>query len=158
MDKKSFLQKFFFKRNKQDGFTVVELILVVGIMSLVVLSAGSLGTNFLVRNATQNTINELASSLRVARLNTMSSKNDSDWGVSVSSNAITLFSGNTFASRDPVYDESFDIPSSMSVSPLVEVVFLRPSGDTVGATFTVSNNIGETTVISINEVGVVDAN
>ncbi len=143
----------------QKGFTIIELILVISILSILVVLYSSVGTSFLVRNNTVNIVNQFASDLRIAQLNSLSSKRDSAWGVRVQNNQIILFTGNNFATRDQTYDEIVSYPGTISISPNnSEVNFAKLSGDTTLATYTVTNNIGETSTIKINQLGRVNVN
>lgn len=144
---------------KTSGFTLIELILVVSIISILVVLYASVGSSFLVKNYTQNTTNDLVSKIRLAQLNSMFSKKDSAWGVRIQNNQIILFEGTTFASRNPTYDEVSHFPATVSISPNnSEFLFSKSTGTSNTATLTVSNNVGDTSTVSINEEGIVDVN
>ena len=122
------------------GFTLIELLLVVAIVSILGVSGSAIGQRFLVTNYLENKTNELASILITAQLNSMSGKENSQWGVSVSGNQMTLFKGDSFATRDSSFDMSFSIPNSISVTS-DEVVFSRVVGEPDAvATYTLSSN------------------
>jgi len=126
------------------GVTLIELLLVI--------------SNFLVRNNLQNKVNEVVSTLRTAQLNSISSKGDSRWGVTATTDDIILFRGDSYASRDPTYDEKFSIPKSVTVTSF-EVAFNKLTGNPNQVlTVILSNNIGESYTVSLNEVGIVDLN
>ena len=135
------------------GYTFVEIILVVAIMGILGLSAFSFGSSFLTRNHLKNATNELVSSLRTAQINSMSGKNGGEWGVEVTSTQIKLY-----MSGDPVFDQTFDISKRVAVNT-GNILFDHLTGNPSQAlTFTVSNNIGESRIVSVNEVGIVDVN
>ena len=142
------------------GVTLIELLLVVAIMAIILSSAYPLGAGFLARNNFKNKINETVNSLRIAQLNSISGKEAVSWGVNVDSNQITLFSGTSYSSRNPVYDEVYDIPPSVSANPVpIEVVFDRLTGNpNSSATIVISSDSGESASVYINEVGIVDVN
>jgi len=139
------------------GFTIIELILVVSIISILAVVTSSVGSSFLVRNATKNVTQQLISDLRIAQLNSVSGKGDSSWGVKVGSNQLILFKGSSFASRDQSLDEVASIPSSININDS-EVVFQKLVGDSLPTTITVANNVGESINISVNEAGSVNVN
>ena len=138
---------------QKNGFTLIELILVVAIISILAASATSFGSNFLTRNNLENKTNEVVSSLRTAQVNAISSKEDRQWGVETTSSQIKLF-----AVGDSGFDQTFSVPASISIS-VENVVFDKLTGnpDSV-STITVSNNIGESNTVTVNEVGIVDVN
>lgn len=139
-----------------EGVSLIELILVVAIISILVVSYSSIGSSFFVRNQLQNKVNELTSSVRIAQINTISAKGNSRWGVTVTGGQIVLFKGDSYALRDPIFDEKYSIPSSISITPF-EVVFEKLTGNSTGAlTITVSSNLGESTQVIVNQVGSVD--
>ena len=63
------------------GVTLIELLLVISIFLIVGVTSGSIASNFLVRNNLQNKVNEVVSTLRVAQLNSISSKGVNSLGV-----------------------------------------------------------------------------
>lgn len=141
----------------RSGFTLIELILVVAIIGLLVGLFGSVGTSFLVRNNTQNTTNDLVSSLRVAQLNSISGKRDSTWGVKIISGQIVVFAGTSYASRITTFDENVSFASPVTISPNnAEIVFAKNTGTTTATTLTITNNIGETITVLVNNQGIVD--
>ena len=141
------------------GFTLIELILVVSIISIISVMYSSVGTGFLIRNSTQNTTNELISSLRIAQLNSIVAKRGMPWGVRVESEQIVLFVGDSYSERDPTFDEVFNVASSITISPQpVEVNFEELTGNSTPVDISITNNIGDSSTISVNEVGIVDVN
>ncbi len=143
---------------RKNGFTLIELLLVVAIVSIIGVSGSAIGQRFLVTNYLENKTNELASILITAQLNSMSGKENSQWGVSVSGNQMTLFKGNSYITRDPSFDTSFNIPGSISITN-DEVVFSRVVGEPdVVATYILTANDGSSSTVTVNEVGVVNVN
>ena len=140
------------------GITLVELILVVSILGLLMVGSSSFGYSFLSRNGLKNNTNEIIASLRVAQLNAISSKGNSNWGVNVSSGKITLFIGDSFAARDTAVDEVFNVSPYVSVSDF-ELVFSKITGEPDSTiAVSVSNDVGDSNSISVNELGIVNVN
>lgn len=151
--------KFQSPYNFQKGFTLIELILVIAIISILMALSASIGSSFLVRNYTQNTVNDLISKLRIAQLNSLLAKKDKEWGVRIQGNQIILFAGTSYTTRDVSVDEVTPYPNTISISPNnSEYVFTKLTGNSNVATITISNNIGESEVININQEGIVDVN
>ncbi|MHA2055695.1 MAG: pilus assembly FimT family protein [Candidatus Hodarchaeales archaeon] len=145
---------------QQVGVSLVELLLIIAIFTIFGATAYSFGANFLSRNHLKNKTNEIVSSLRVAQINSISGKEDSQWGVYVDSNSIIMFMGSFYVSPGTSQDQTYDVQGRVSISPdPVEVVFDKLNGNPNSTvTITVSNNIGGSNTISVNEVGVVDVN
>lgn len=140
----------------EKGFSLIEMLLVISITAIIGATTIPVASNFLARNHLKNKTNEVISSLRTAQINALSGKEDSQWGVNISTTQITLYKGSSYAGRDSAFDQSFNIPSIISITQ-AEVVFDKLTGnpDTT-ATITISSDIGSNTV-TVNEVGTVDA-
>lgn len=146
------------KIKSSHGITIIELLLIVAIMLIISVTTASFGTSFLVRNNLKNNVNELISSLRTAQINAISSKEISRWGVNVSSDAITLYKGDSYISRDTNFDQDFSISETVSITQ-ADMVFDKITGNPgLTQTYTLTNNIGESFSVSVNEVGIVDVN
>lgn len=139
-----------------QGVTLIELLLVVAITLVVGVAVVPLGAGFLVRNQLENKTNEIVSSLRTAQLNSISGKEQSSWGATITSNKIIMFRGSTYSSPGTVFDQSFDVPQSISITA-VEIVFDRLTGNpNAPATITLTSNTGDNSTVVVNEVGTVD--
>lgn len=145
---------------KARGFSLVEIILVIAITGILLAAAYPVGTNFLARSAYNNTINEVTSSLRIAQLNSTAGKEDSVWGVYLTSSDVTLFKGTNYASRDTTYDVVYAVPTTVALSVVpAEVIYDQLTGDPNSPlSLTIASSAGETTVVTVNEVGTVDVN
>lgn len=144
----------------QIGVSFVELLLIITIVTILSVGAYPFGASFLARNHLKNKTNEIISSFRIAQINSISGKEDSQWGVYVDSSSIIMFMGSSYISPGTVQDQVYEVPSTISVSPNpVEVVFDKLNGNSSSTvTITVTNAIGGSNTISVNEVGVVDVN
>lgn len=141
------------KAKSTVGITLIELLLVVSIITILSVSTASFGLGFLFRNNLKNATNELVSSLRIAQINSMSGKVNSQWGVEVNATQIRMY-----AVSDPAFDQIFEIGGRVSITQDT-VVFDQITGDAdATATFTISGNTGDSNIVSVNEVGVVDIN
>lgn len=145
------------KIRKSAGITLVEILLTIGIISI--LSAGTipLGIGFLQRNHLRNTRDVLISYLNTARIFSIGAKNSNVWGVNVSENEITLFSGASYAARDPEFDTKFNIPKDVNVS-LEEVSFSKYIGETSATSFLLEGAANESQTVSTNTKGDITLN
>ena len=143
-------------RNKK-GVSIIELLIVIAIISVIGVTVIPIGAGFLERNTARNKVNEVVESLRVARINAMSGKNDSQWGTTVTASEIVLFQGDSYATRNPDYDISYSVPQSVNITTF-EVIFDEITGNP-NQTLTI-NIISDLTsrVVQLNELGVVNVN
>lgn len=139
----------------QFGFTLIEVILAVSL--LIIIGGFSLvfSSNFLLQNAAANTRDQFLGELRKAQIYALGGRENSAWGVQYSSNVITLFKGNSYASRDSAFDEVYESNENIQVTGLTEVVFSRMTGlpNTTG-TITISGT-SVTKTVTIGEQGVI---
>ena len=159
-----FLQRLLKNLSKESkfqhsrGVTLVELLIVIALIAIIGASTTPVLSNFLARNYLRNKTNELVASLRTAQINTISGKEDSQWGVNTSTSEITLFKGSSFAGRDTNFDQSFSIPATITITT-DEIVFDRLTGDPDAvATLTITSNAGDSNTVTVNEVGTVNVN
>lgn len=141
----------------RNGFTIIELILVVAIVALIAALSSPFYSRFLLQNSVDNTTNQLLGSLRKAQTYAMAGKQTSAWSVNFSSNTITLYMGTTFAGHDATYDETFSVNPAVSVSGMTDISYARITGlpTPTSATITISSGNNNET-ITLNSQGVVN--
>ena len=140
---------------KQSGFTLVEMMLTIALVSYVGLISVLFYSGFYLRNATVNAAKDIAFSLRQAQLYSISGRQGSSWGVAFTGDAIVLFKGVSYATRDAAFDESHGIPSTLAISGFTETVFSRMTGYP-NATSTIGiAGAGSEKTITINAQGIV---
>jgi prepilin-type N-terminal cleavage/methylation domain-containing protein len=110
------------------GFTLIEVLVVIGIIGLLIAAAGDLTKTFQVQNDIQVSANIYAQSLRRAELLSVAVSGDSPWGVMATTGAITLFKGSTFAGRISAFDEQYPLSNSITFSGVSEVDFAKFTG------------------------------
>ena len=137
----------------KSGFSLVELLVVIGI--LLVLGGGGLVVSgqFLNRRSVGQTISSLKEAIREAELNSINGKEGSRWGVKTESDRITVFAGDSFATRNSELDEVWDLSRGVSLNDK-EVVFSRWLGYPLsgGVEFQVSWEGGSQSIL-VNSVG-----
>lgn len=146
------------------GLTVVELLVVIGIITLLVAASVPAYWNFLNRYQLDANAEDMAQVLRLAQSKTMQSEGDVVWSVHLVSGAggsFTLFQGSTFVTRDTAFDEAHDLPASLSLSsttPDADISFVKVEGSTADTgTITLDWPGGiESRVIGVNAAGRVD--
>lgn len=143
---------------RSRGLTVIELLLVIATIVIIGVLVTPALAGFLVRNHWRNTTSELLSAFRTAQLNAMTGKRDHPWGTHISATTITLFQGASFISRVTAFDEVYEVPPSITITP-AEIVFAKLTGNPgAPATIAVQDSVGDSITVSVNAVGTVDVN
>lgn len=140
-----------------QGFTIVEVLLSVVLLSMIAGMSIPLSRVFLERNELDQTTTTLAQTLRRAQFMSIAQDGDSAWGVKVTSSSILLFKGASYATRDQLLDESISIAPIIMASGLSEVVFQKGTGlPTTTGTSTFTSYTNEIRNVTINQKGMVD--
>jgi type II secretory pathway pseudopilin PulG len=141
----------------KKGFTYIEVVLYIAILSLVFALSMPFYQTLQNRNELDITANTLAQSYRRAELLSQASDGDSTWGVKMENGKITMFKGTSFATRDQNLDETFAVAPSITFTGTDEMVFAKVTGQPAAAgslTLTSPNN--ETRTVTINSKGIVN--
>ena len=112
-----------------DSFTLVEILIVVGIIAILASFSFSVGLNFYKSQQLETQAQEILQTLRRAQSKAMAIELDSPFGVyfdNVNKKYI-LFKGDSYSPGEP-YNEEFDLPAIITLSGLSEVVFLKLEG------------------------------
>lgn len=141
---------------KKCGFTLLEIVLTVSIIGALMALAIPVYQSFQVKNDLDIAAQTMAQSLRRAQVLAQAVEGDASWGVQASLGSIVLFKGANFATRAINFDETFEVPGSITPSGLLEVVFAKFSGlpQNTGTT-TLTTVTNETKTITINAKGTV---
>jgi len=126
----------------KNSFTLIEVLIVVGVLTLSVgLSVPILGL-FQKTSALNNSAEEIAGFLRLAQNKTLALERGGQWGIyfstSTSPQQYILFKGQSFASRDSSFDEARSLSKNIEIYQIdltgkSEVVFSKISGQAVPA-------------------------
>lgn len=159
-------QVFSKTRGASKAFTLVEIVVVIGISVLLVLLTISFFSSFRNTQVLQGETSQALSIINKARSNTLNSKSDSEYGVRVNGDQIILFQGLTFSSSSPS-NEAYVLHAAVTISSTTlsgggtDIVFDRLTGDTSNSgSFTVSLKTDPTkkNVISISKTGTTGQN
>jgi len=110
------------------SYTLLEVLLVIGIFAILIFFLVPVGLNFYKSQQLEATTQALIQTLRRAQLRAMSTELDSSFGVYLTGGQYILFKGDSYSTRDPLYDEVFNLAKVINVSGLSEVVFLKFEG------------------------------
>ena len=140
---------------KQNGFTMIELALVVAMIGVISVSSSSLASSFLWRSDLSGGGEITVASLRRAQVLAKAQSNDTDWGVHIEDNLLTIFAGADFNSRDISFDEEYDLGSVTTGSP-VDIVYSKFSGIPSSPLNITLVAAEETIVINVNTEGAIN--
>jgi prepilin-type N-terminal cleavage/methylation domain-containing protein len=142
---------------RQAGFTLLEVLLSVAIMSLLAGLSLPVYESFARRNDLDVTTQSTVNAIRRAESYARAVQGDSLWGVKFQASGMTLFKGATYAARDTSFDEVITVPGAVTVSGLSEVDFAKVTAlpNTTG-TVTLTSTTNDTRTITLNAKGMVD--
>lgn len=140
------------------GFTIVEMLVVV---SIIIILAGLSSVHFtsIISNTNLDvSIQTVTGQLQRAQILSQAVKEDSTWGVRISSGQVVVFKGSDYINRDPNFDEISSVPEVIIFSGLSEVVFSKMYGfpDVTGDIDLLAPGTGETKTVNINSRGRLD--
>jgi Tfp pilus assembly protein FimT len=140
---------------KNTGFSLVEILVIISIIAIFATISTTVYTSLRSKNSLEIATNDIVGAMRLAKTYSEQVNSDSKWGVYITSEELTIFSGTSYASRDTNKDKLLKLPGSVSVSGMTEVVFEKSSGIT-NTTGNISvNGIDGVKNISINEKGTI---
>ena len=135
---------------KREAFTLIEVVIVMAILIIVILLSITTLRLLTKRTELEASVNNIISTLNVARNKTLASEKASQYGVyfdaSTIPNKYILFQGSDYISRDIDFDEIYNLPSSIEITNIGfsgggnEIIFNRLEGDT--------ENFGSLTIYS----------
>ena len=151
--KKNFIH--FHSQKVKEGFTVVEIMLVLGLVAVLASVLTPITLNFYRSEQLDAHTGAVVQALRRAQIQSMNLEDDSSFGVRFDFGEYVLFKGVSYLKREQDYDEIFKLPQGFSLDGLSEVVFSKIRGIPSDAGEIVLTIATQRAVISINEMGVV---
>lgn len=137
------------------GFTILELLLVVAIISLVAASSTPFLSSFILRNNWETGIDNVVAATRKAQIYAMSGKTTGPWGVCITGSTYRLFAGSCAA---PTQKNDYAFHAGVTASGITSVTFDSKTGTpSAVSTITITSSLGSKTV-SINAAGMIQEN
>ena len=143
------------------GFTVVELLIVMGILLFISALSFPLYNNWLPRTVLSSVQAELLQSLREVQASSRGGENQSRFGLYFdSNNNYTVYQGNDYASRDPSYDRIINLENNIAFDLSwagTELNFATSTGlPSATGTISIVNSLSdESKIILINRYGII---
>lgn len=130
------------------AFTLIELLLVMGLMFIVGTAMYPIGISFYNAQKVHTVVESLDSALKNSQLQAIAGIGGSSFGVHLQSSSYIAFRGGSYAVRDVTQDEVYPIPYGVSIRGMSDIVFEPFTGNpSASGTFTISNAIGAGYVI-----------
>ncbi|MDI6820811.1 MAG: prepilin-type N-terminal cleavage/methylation domain-containing protein [Patescibacteria group bacterium] len=144
-----------FKKGRNKGFTLIEVMIVFAIIALIALIGISLGIDNYRYYLLTTEIKNFISIMRSAKWAALSNNYKQSYGLSLQLDKFVIFQGSTYATRNTIFDEVYPRNQSINVTGPSEVVF-SPLSATPNATgtFVFSNSI-VSRMITINSHGAI---
>lgn len=159
--------KKFYRTNNEEGFTFIELLIVIGIVTILASSTIPVYGNFQVASQLNETSAQTVQLLRQAREFSVAGKENSAYGVyfeenSGSNDKVIFYKGDSYATRDVEYDQIIILSNALDMDAVVvgdDVNFSKGLGtpSAVGV-ITISAYALESNIIEINDIGMVEEN
>lgn len=153
------------KLNYKNGFTLLELLIALGVMSILIVIVFAAFISLRKSSTLQTDTETIVEILRQARSQTMTSQSASRYGVHIASDKVTLFTGSSYNPNDTtnqnVLLNTSDTVTTISLSGGgSDVIFNRLSGETAqnGTVVISSPTTGKSKTVIIYKTGVVEVN
>lgn len=117
-----------FSKEKSDGFTLLEILLVLGLIAILLIVTVPLSLDFYKRQQLEVQTQSIIQTLRRTQSKSMAVESDSAFGLYITNQNYILFKGDSYATRDSQYDEVFELPEIIDVGGLNEIVFTKLDG------------------------------
>ena len=138
---------------KENGFTLLELFIAMGIIVIIASLTIPIGINFYKTQLLDEVSVDVLSALRRASAQASYQKNDSAFGMKFLSGSYVLFQGSSYATRTISEDEEFFVSGGTSFGGINEVVFSKYFG-LPGASGTITLSLsGQTQTLYISTQG-----
>jgi len=143
-------------KTKPSGFTLIELMLTVGVISILLMITVPVMQRYLARNDMDVLSSVIVQDLYRAQSLARAGENNGNWGVYVQSGSITLFQGAAYTTRNQAKDEVYTISPSTVITGKNEYVFTAFTGNIVSPGTTTITNNADIKTVAVSAKGVID--
>ena len=143
-------------REKKRGFTIIELIVVLGIISLLCTLAFRFSFTGIRENEVSGAVQGFVFAARQAQIVSRAGEGNAPCGVYAQTGGITVFQGESYATRDASLHRIFSVADSVSFVGDTEIVFDHFTGKPdAGGVLVISSPGGPSVSVTINAEGMV---
>ena len=156
------------KRIKNKGISLIEILIVVGLIAIISTIAVLNLSNFHNQQILINTTEDVVSLLNEARNDTISSKNSNTYGIHFQTDRAILFAGASFTSNPSNKQINLDSAVIIPISGGInlngggsDIVFDRITGETTKYGTIIIRLVSKATsqkVVTISKIGVIGSN
>jgi len=132
--------KFFLTNFKKGGFTLIEVLVVLGILIVVFLLSINVLSSLYKKTELDAAKDNILTSLKMAKNRTLASEQSTKYGIYFDTisdpDRYIFFQGLNYASRNIAFDEIYDLPKTVEISSIIlegsnnEIIFNRLDGNT----------------------------
>ena len=155
--------------NSRPGFTLVEVLIIMGILAILFTISSLNLSNTVPQNALSNATDLLVADIKQQQLSAMTGNTEgqavnSDYGIYFTSDKYSLFRGSSYnignTSNFDVHLDDINTSTTASGSMIVfeknsgQVLNFQPSGNKITLTH---SDIGKSTTITINKYGIIES-
>ena len=135
------------KKNKKNGFTLLEVLLAISLILVIFGVTISVGRNFSSNIDLENTVKGVSSKIKLAKSQSISALNGTHYGVRVEPSRIVIFEGSTFSNgnstnQEYIFSDKIEI-FAHSLGGGDDIIFSRLTG--------LTNNSGTIDMRVIND-------
>lgn len=141
---------------QRPGFTLTEILLVLAVSSSILLIGAPVYERLVVSNEVDVAANVIVADLYRAQSNSRNVARDSNWGVAVNGQTITLFSGTSYLTRNVALDENYLVPSAITITGSSSEVFTKLTGLPSGSGSIILQNANKSRTVTWTSKGMVD--
>jgi len=143
--------------NEKKGFTLIEAIIVIALISLLAGLSIPFYSDILSRNAIFVSSDATIRTLRRAQVLSKAVANDDGWSVKLETGLIRLYKGSDYNTRNTQYDEDIKLSSGVTFSGNTDVKFTKFTGvPNVTGTTTIVGPDASTRNLTLNAFGLID--
>lgn len=146
----------------RKAFTVIEVLIAIGIIAVLAAISVPTANVFLSRTELNSEALKITDSLRRARSQAMSGREDSAWGVHFTSSNYTVFRGSSYNPSE-AFNETFTLPGILTLSAITingggsDIIFNRVTGSTsTFGTTTIQSDSSDSRTIVVNSEGTIN--
>lgn len=144
----------------RKGFTIIEVILIIGVLSILIGGALSFSNNTLISANFNTTIAQIKQTILSAQNRALETYKDTNSGVYFAAGSYTQFSSTTYSGSDPD-NEVFTLPSSIQLTNISfnsnpDILFTKYTGIPLNAgSFDVISDKGDSATIAVDSNGII---